>query len=207
MKPKTRQAIPGSEAVGHYHRSVDRIVNLEQARERLFLLFSACLFLLTLGHSNAPLLLKLSEALREKYLGQDVPLGLSVIVPALWIAATYFNLKYQQTLVHIENAYTYVHSLEVALAERYEKPFFSQEGRGYERSKNAFRDYVWVFYRYLVPIISLIVVGRGIVYEWNRTECISFTLIIALLLEIQIVIGWWSAELNPKLKLHSMGEE
>src|SRR5690349_3071034 len=110
MKPRNKQPIPASEAVGHYNRSVDRIINLEQARERLFLLFAGCLLLVMLGQGNATLLLKLSEALRSKYLGADVPLGLSVIVPALWIAATYFNLKYQQTLVHIENAYTYVHS-------------------------------------------------------------------------------------------------
>lgn len=116
MRPRTKQLISGAEAVGHYNRSVDRIINLEQAREHLFQIFSACLFLIILEQSNAPLLLKFSDALRAKYLGSDVPLGLSVIVPALWIAAIYFNLKYQQTLVHIENAYTYVHSLEVALA-------------------------------------------------------------------------------------------
>jgi hypothetical protein len=78
---------------------------------------------------------------------------------------TWFWVRYYQTVIYIENLYTYVHAIEDMMRARFSLQI-AREGEAYKQYGTNFRLWIARFYTGVAPLLIIGLSVSKIIYEW-----------------------------------------
>lgn len=191
----------------HYSDSCRRVFDLESKRNRQFLAVIAIAGL-TLLAVKFPIVFQ--SALDQNRIFDFSKFPSPVIVSVLWTFFIVMSLWYCQSRIHVERLYVYIHALETeisSLLNSHKNFIYKRESEEYLSSFKVFTNSVWVFYRFIFPII----VGLAIIYslwiEWiqftiNKIQIIHliYDFFAGILISCIFFLAEYASILNKKLK-------
>ena len=152
----------------HYTDSCRRVFELESKRNRQFLAVITIAGLTILA-VRFPISFQLVQDQIEIFNFSQFPSP--VIVSILWTFFIIMSLLYCQSRVQIEKLYEYIYILEPVISSllNCRNDFiYKRESERYLSSFNVFTDSVWIFYRFIYPVIIGLVIVYLLWIEWNQ---------------------------------------
>ncbi len=178
----------------HYKETFERIREVEQTRDRLFLwvigLFALLCLEIGFPASVSKSLGKLSIAGGEIDL-QALPFG--PLLNVTWALALVITLQYCRKAVWVNRQYPYLHYLERRLSpELGGGDLYQREGKVYLSDYPPMLELAWFAYSFLFPLIVMVAALGLAIWEYNRLQyhplhilfdiCMAATLIVFLFL-------------------------
>lgn len=127
-----------------------------------------------------------------------LPVTVSVIQVALWLATTYFLIVYVQRNISVERQYIYLSKIEHDISDSLGDSCFDREGDAYLNDYPAVLNVIDFFYKWVIPlgfcILHVIKIINEIIYHGNVwVLCIDviiciFSLIVLISYFIRIAI-------------------
>lgn len=173
----------------HHKDTFQRIRDIEQTRDRLFL-WMIGLFVLLFIEIVYPTQFTETVDSASTAIGEiDVSrLPLDAIVTATWILTLWTALRYCQNITLIERQYTYLHSLEDVIADDINiEPIYRRESKVYLDQYPSILDMAWYFYIYFIPITLILATIQLLSLMWKSNDDISPHRILNTIIGVLIV--------------------
>lgn len=173
----------------HYNHTVADVKKLNGVRDRNFVYIAVMvvlLFFLLIAPDRSQTVF--SQLLTEK-LGVSSGLGINVLSVTLWYGIAYSVIRYFQTVINLEKAYTYLGVLEDELARGYSTGVFTREGTNYLANYPMFSDWVNFMYRGIFPLILLVSLLYKVSSEWHVSGMHYLTITLDICAYLTIVIS------------------
>lgn len=148
----------------HYKETCELQRNNEQKRNKYFIYFtiSIIILLLTTKYENN-IYTYFKDMLQVKY-GINITIESNIMELFIWLITIYLNLLYYQINATIEKNYKYIHNIEKNLKFN-SKCKISRESDNYLKIYPLFQDIAYYFYKYIYPIIVIIICTFKIFYN------------------------------------------
>lgn len=148
----------------HYKETCELQRNNEQKRNKYFIYFtiSIIILLLTTKYENN-IYTYFKDMLQIKY-GINITIESNIMELFIWLITIYLNLLYYQINATIEKNYKYIHNIEKNLKFN-SKCKISRESDNYLEIYPLFQDIAYCFYKYIYPIIVIIICTFKIFYN------------------------------------------
>ena len=178
----------------HYKDSFEQIKTHTALRERYFsravILFSASIF----ATFNPSYVQEISGAASKAQFGIDLNLAFYTISSLLTFLSLWYLTRYYQSVLLIENLYTYIHQVESQLSAMLSPALITREGTSYLSSYPLLKSFIHFFYFTFFPLIVIIfsaIKGYWEIYHLSSTMpcviavfnivCMAFIFVLTLL--------------------------
>jgi len=174
----------------HYSETFLNLKDSLKSRNRLFLymviVISIMLFKI---YSPIDFADSVSKIISNKF-GLSESIDITFIETIIWISLLGITIRYFQTVIYIENQYTYIHQTEDKINSILGSDFFTREGKSYLENYPMFSTWIWILYTIVYPILLGMIIISKIVNECklNTEISILFGVNIAIFLSIMISI-------------------
>jgi len=152
---------------GHYAHTLDSLKQLNDKRDKFFLLLllSICTFTVQLADGNFldAIIMKVSGANHSSLPNQ------SLLSTFFWVVSLFIFIKYFQLCYFINRKLSYLAKIELTLNSIYtDDDVFTLEGKFYKKKSNFSRKIVGFAYKKVAPIVIGIFISVRIISEYNQ---------------------------------------
>jgi hypothetical protein len=184
----------------HYKESFLLSKKDQSDRNKFFIILIVLITLMFLLFIEPDKTLGLCRSFLKENFKIDLSYSVYTIQSLLWVLFYYFTMSYYQKSMYIERQYHYIHKLEEELSKTI-NPLLNREGVNYLNNYPLFGDFVDFVFKYIFPILNIIIVIIKITNEWITTKNI-FNIIINIIFAIAIIIMTvlYLAFLHPKFQ-------
>ncbi len=131
----------------------------------------------------------LSQFITDK-LDLAIPIDVAFIGSVIWFGLLALSIRYFQTVICIEGQYTYIHKMEEELSKYYPNTIcFTREGKDYLKNYPLFSKWSHFLYRFLFPVLLIIVVVVKIIGEWLQVRNFYSIPIIDSIIALAMVLS------------------
>jgi hypothetical protein len=173
----------------HYNQTVADMKKTGRSRDKafiaVFVLLGVMAFILVSPDHSQSLL---SQIITKK-LGIDATLSISFIGSLVWAGILFTSISYFQSVINLEKLYNYSHRLEEELSQHYGGKVFTREGKSYLENYPIYSEWLHVIYRYIFPVLLVLVLGAKIVAEEKTRNHAALPMIMDWLIYIMIVVS------------------
>ena len=148
----------------HYKDTNDLIQKTIEQRNKFFLWLVVVISLLFIFAVSPDTVMTVLCSYIMKEYNVDVSGQLTTIQSSLWVVLLFLSMRYYQSNVHAERSYSYLHSLEQRISNKYNTQF-DREGGNYLRNYPKLNDAMDFLYKIGFPAIYLVVVAIKIISE------------------------------------------
>jgi hypothetical protein len=153
----------------HYRETCDLVRLRERRRERLLLLVALILALLLLQLQGDESTIKLAEDVAKGVISpENISANFAIIKGLLWVILALLVHAYYQVDISIERLYPYIHAIEGQINGVVGGRAFTREGKSYDESYPLFLSWTWIFYKWLVPLVILVIPLSDFVVQMSR---------------------------------------
>ena len=194
----------------HYNHTVDDMKKTGRSRDKafvtVFVLLGVMAFILVSPNHSQSLL---SQIITKK-LGIDATLSISFIGSLIWAGLLFTSISYFQSVINLEKMYNYSHRLEEELTKHFGGSVFTREGMSYLEKYPIYSDWLHIVYRYIFPVLLVLVLGAKIIAEEKTRNHPAVPMIVDWLIYAMIVISVvlyvysiWKAEKDEATTLNN----
>jgi uncharacterized membrane protein len=179
----------------HYQESFADLRERERIRDKLFLQVVGVVGVLLLMVQNPN---TATEVFRTFDVQATINLNIlpyHIILSIFWTLLLVLVVRFYQTSNTIEKSYNYLHYLENAISSYFEENFlYKREGEFYDNDASKFRNFIWIFYSKIIPIMIFVSSVIAVLFEWGAYKNNTFysiydTSIVIIILTV--VILWF----------------
>lgn len=149
----------------HYKDSFDQIKSNIIRREHFFLVAVLSFFGSVLVTVNPSFIEEISNAFGKSQLGIDLHLTVYTVNSLLIFLSLWYIVRYYQSVLSIENLYSYIHQLEAKLCALIKDFEICREGKSYLASYPILKSCIHFFYFTIFPSIIIIAYSTKIYWE------------------------------------------
>ena len=161
----------------HYKESNELIQNARKDRDKFFkylCLAILCNFIFLIYPDE--ILSIINQLLKHNY-SVTISITYVIIQSSCWILITYSLIQYLHKSVYIERQYPYINYLEKELSSNLDTNIFNRESAYYLNNYPPILKTLDFFYKWIVPLIIILINGIKLYYEYVRKVC-SFLKIV-----------------------------
>jgi hypothetical protein len=178
----------------HYKETFLLSSEAQKKRSILFvsLTISITVLFLFLIDSNG-VLTTISEYLKNKF-SVALLIRTAIIQTFVWVIVFYLFIRYFQTNIYIERQYSYIEQLEQDISNEFQSNIFIRESKNYLHEYPMVLDIIDFIYKWVFPILAIVLISFKIIFEWiqrnNIISCLidSFIAFAIILLSIFYLI-------------------
>lgn len=170
----------------HYKDTFEQIKLNITKREQYFIFATLLLFASIFSTFNPSYVQDVSNTLSKEKLGIDLDLAFYTINSLFVFLSLWYLIRYYQSVLIIENLYSYIHKVESKLCLLIKDYEISREGEFYLKSYPILKSCIHSFYFIIFPF--LVIIASLIKIYWELFE-ISTIPIISLVFDVFFLIA------------------
>lgn len=174
----------------HYNQTVADMKKTGHSRDKafisVFILLGVMAFILVSPDHSQSLL---SQIIAKNLGGIDATLSVSFIGSLVWAGLLFMSVSYFQAVINLEKLYNYSHRIEEELSKHFSGNVFTREGKSYLEKYPIYSEWLHLVYRYIFPVLLVIVLGAKLYAENSAKDYATLPLIMDWIIFIMILVS------------------